>query len=277
MVNINMREFLIKYFVNLTSIITLVAGGVFLYDFYQDKEQEKRERLLLEAKYAKLVGTEDPAVITEKYTQLGSVYKDQLDMKLKAKESWKDLKTRKEERVKSISNALILKDKANPQNKIEVETIQVKDDLTGKIRMVTRASETNILENGQVHKTPIPIAGGTAYIDPKESLVYQESGFEFLPLNINMGVGGFVGPDGKAEAKPTLDITTIGYGKSKRDLDWKFLNLGVDYGNESKFGLHVQPASYRLFKDTLTNTYMGPGVSFGETGVSYYMGLSVGL
>ena len=53
-----------------------------------------------------------------------------------------------------------------------------------------------------------------------------------------------------------------GYGKSKNDLKFKFLDFGVDFGRSvNDLGVNFKPLMYRPL-DIFPNTYIGPGIGY---------------
>ncbi len=69
----------------------------------------------------------------------------------------------------------------------------------------------------------------------------------------------------------------MGYGYSKRDLDFKLLQLGVQHEKEDGAGLTFTPVLWRPLDDTLPNTYIGPGISVDKSGQNYFFGIQVGF
>ena len=107
---INWREYLAKYFTNLVSVVTLAGGVLFIYNYYQDKEQEKKERLLLEERYGKLIGSKEESKVLDYATQLATSYKEQAELAKDAKEAWRQLAKEREERIKSMSTTIVTVD-----------------------------------------------------------------------------------------------------------------------------------------------------------------------
>ena len=122
---------------------------------------------------------------------------------------------------------------------------------------------------------PMPISGGTAIIDPTEKLDPPQFFFWAPHLNggLNAGVesGGFY-------VRPSISFSVAGYGKTKNDLKWKFIQPGIAFDSDFRFfDLNIMPFSYRLFDSVITNTYVGPGVGWSERGMNYFLGLSLGF
>lgn len=180
--------------------------------------------------------------------------------------------------------------KKNYKFEVHVESVQLKDDLTGKIRVVSRAFLVP-LENGLAdkhrpdlkkwagEKYPLKITGGETVVDPQEPIISTNKTKGFVPFtfNLNGGFGVFGTAKGEIDTKAMVDTTFFGYGVSKRDLDWKFLNVGGNYSKTGGLGLHLSPFTYRPLPDTLTNTYVGPGAFVTQDISGYFLGLSVGF
>jgi len=173
---------------------------------------------------------------------------------------------------------------------IRVENVQLKDDLTGKIRVVTRAflipKENGLAEKRRPdlkkwkdEKYPLEVTGGEVIVDPMEPVVPRDPDPDFLlwVYNINVGFGLFGNENADMSTRVTLDTNLIGYGVSKRDLDWKFLHLGVHYSRADGVGWHIMPVSLRPFKNTLTNSYIGIGYYGDGIGDGYFLGFNTGL
>ena len=333
------KEYLAKYFTNLISVITLVLGVVFLFNFYTEKERQKQERLLLEERYGRLIETETPGKLLKDSYQLASIYKTQIDLEKEARQAWKELAIERGERIKLMGDVTVtLKDSVQKQSgpdyqfktpegtdgfilnelridgedsppigyimikddgmtfkknykfQIKIENVQLKDDLTGKIRVVSRAYMVP-LEAGLAEKRrpdfkdwtgeryPLAVTGGEVLIDPKEPLVpdFRKKDFIWWPMNLNVGFGVFSDTSGDTSAKLYADTNLFGYGFSKRDLDWKFLHLGVNYSDSRGVGANILPFTYRPIPGILVNTYVGPGYFLDSKGSGYFIGVNTGL
>lgn len=180
--------------------------------------------------------------------------------------------------------------KQNYKFEIRVENLQIKDDTTGKIRVVARAFlvplEDGLAEEKRTDfvkwkdkKYPLPIIGGETVVDPKEPLVPSNKipGFIWGTNNINAGFGLF-GRSNRVFSKFTIDTNFAGYGVSKQDLDWKLLQAGVNFSDVDGFGFHLLPFSYRPLKNVFTNTYIGPGGYMNvDNEFGYFLGLNIGF
>lgn len=71
-----------------------------------------------------------------------------------------------------------------------------------------------------------------------------------------------IGFNGGTELFPSLNMSFFSYGKTKGDMDWKFLTAGVG-GNADNFMMHLAPASYNLGKPLplIDNIFIGPYLS----------------
>jgi len=116
----------------------------------------------------------------------------------------------------------------------------------------------------------LDIVGGTALIDPTERNL-PKKGFHWWSPRFN---GGIHISD---QIIPSVGITLMGYGYSKRDLDFKFLQVGVQIDKRKDVGLNFTPVLWRPFDNTLPNTYIGPGVSIDKNGKNYFLGVSIGF
>lgn len=180
--------------------------------------------------------------------------------------------------------------KKNYKFEIHVESVQLKDDLTGKIRVVSRAFLVP-LENGlagdrrpdlkkwEGQKYPLTVTGGETVVDPQEPILPMNTKKGFVPwtMNVNGGFGLFGNNKGELDSRAMLDTNLFGYGYSKRDLDWKLLHLGIDYSAKGGLGLHLMPFSYRPVPRLFTNTYLGPGAFITPDAQGYFLGLNIGF
>lgn len=192
-----------------------------------------------------------------------------------------------------IGYVLVKKDgavaKKNYKFEIRVESVQLKDDLTGKIRVISRAFLVPLedglagerrpdLKKWKGEKYPLDVTGGEVIIDPLEPIVATNTVKRFIPWTLNLNAGfGFFGQDQNVDTKATFGVTMAGYGYNKQNLDWKFGTLGVNYSSTAGLGLHMTPIAYRPLSDILTNTYIGPGVFVTDKGYGYSVNLDIGL
>ena len=75
-----------------------------------------------------------------------------------------------------------------------------------------------------------------------------------LSLGVNIGNSAY----------PSLGLSWFSYGKTKRDMDWKFLNVGVGYNDD--FHVYLAPVEYNLGVPTpvIENLFIGPYVGIDE-------------
>lgn len=333
----SIKEYLAKYFTNVFSVLTLLGCLAFAYKWYHDVEYERTQREELEARYGRLVGTEESGEsLGEGLYQLRTKYLEKSKLEKKGHREWLSLQVAQEERLKSLQKTVLgfggstytqgkpdrvfhtlegtkgyemheirlqgadspplgyvmLKKDGTIQKKsyeiqIEVENARVKDDFTGKVRVVTKAylipqedglAPRNSEKSWKGEKIPLEIKGGILEIDPIEPLVPVITTKDFIwwTMNLNGGFGAF-GEDGEVVTRAILDVNLVGYGLSKRDLDWKFAHVGVNYSNEKGLGLHIMPFTYRPLPDILTNTYTGVGYYQDTFGKGYFLGLNIGF
>jgi hypothetical protein len=162
-------------------------------------------------------------------------------------------------------------------HQINVYTAVSRDESKGYYNIVSKADYTlksphlSLNEKNWMNVPyPLKIVGGTAFIDPTEPVQLSKR-FHLWSLTLN---GGFnVGSDLKAQ----VGVSLMGYGYSVRDLDWKFLQFGIDYSKENEYGIHLIPAMYRPFPSYLKNTYIGAGVGLDDRGYNPFLSLSVGF
>jgi hypothetical protein len=117
---------------------------------------------------------------------------------------------------------------------------------------------------------PLKISSGVTYIDPTEPNQLRKS-FSFWNPKFNANLN--LTPNGLA---PGAGLSVMSYGNSKNDADFKFLEFGVqDLSN--KFGLTISPVMWRPLSGIISNTYVGPGIYVQDSGISYYLGFTIGL
>lgn len=161
-------------------------------------------------------------------------------------------------------------------HQISVNTAISRDESTGYYNVLSKADfilkSPHLSQNGPNWlnvKYPLKIVGGTAVVDPTEPNAAEKGWHLWAPvLNGGMNIG-------LLDVKPALGVSLAGYGYSVRDLDWKFLQLGVDYTRQTGPGLHVIPVLYRPFPCFLRNTYLGIGVNL--PGYLPFASVSVGF
>lgn len=175
--------------------------------------------------------------------------------------------------------------KGNYPFEIHVDTLQTIDEASGQIKVYSKAFFV-AKEDGLAGKRrkdfkqwkdipyPLTITGGTALIDPTVARTDAQHFMLWAPhlsggLNVGLNSNGtFI--------RPSLDFSIAGYGRSRNDLDWKFVQLGVGVDTDfKKPDMHVIPFTYRPFPSILTNTYFGPGVGLSQDGLSYFLNTSV--
>ena len=180
--------------------------------------------------------------------------------------------------------------KKNYKFEIRVESVQIKDDLTGKVRVVSRAylvpqengladSRRPDLKKWTGEKYALHVTGGETVVDPQEPVMPEIKTQGWVPwaLNLNGGFGVFGAKGGDLDTKATIDTNLMGYGYSKRDLDWKLLQVGANYSKVGGLGFHFMPFSYRPLKSVFTNTYLGPGVYTTPDEHGYFVGINIGF
>lgn len=163
-------------------------------------------------------------------------------------------------------------------HQISVNTAISRNESTGYYDIVSKADY--ILKSPHLSQTgpnwmnvkyPLKIVGGSAFVDPTEPNSLEKRFHLWSPV-LNGGVT--LGLD----VRPALGVSLMGYGYSARDLDWKFLQFGVDYSKLNGGGFHFVPVLYRPFPSLLRNTYIGAGVGIdSRPGYNPFITLSVGF
>lgn len=92
-------------------------------------------------------------------------------------------------------------------------------------------------------------------------------------FNPRIGVSSVVGD----EVYPNLGISLFSYGRTKRDMDWRFLEIGVG-GTTDTLYFGASPASYNIgnMLPLIENVFMGPYIGLSDsTETIYGVGFSV--
>lgn len=78
-------------------------------------------------------------------------------------------------------------------------------------------------------------------------------------FNTRLGFSGFVGSE---VIYPGVDISLFSYGRTKRDLDWRFASFGLGGANDEIYG-YFSPIQYNIgnFVPLVENMYIGPFIS----------------
>lgn len=163
-------------------------------------------------------------------------------------------------------------------HELSVNTAVSRDEGSGRYDIVSKADfilrSPSLNTNGEKnwYKVPYPltITGGKAFVDPTEPNQLKPK-FHWWAPHLNMSI------DFNREISPGLGVSLAGYGVTKNDLDWRFVNLGAHYNETDGVEATLVPAMYRPFSNILSNTYIGPGIQFGDNGIGYFLGLQVGL
>jgi len=128
--------------------------------------------------------------------------------------------------------------------------------------MFNRYVELNI-ENNQMKETkgykyPLKITK----LDWAKS---EKNDKSFYLWNPRLGIGGLATND---FAAPKLDISLSSYGKTKRDMDWRFIALGVGYSNyesdNKDFIFEFSPAQWNFGNvvPLIENAFIGPSIGW---------------
>ncbi len=160
---------------------------------------------------------------------------------------------------------------------IDVKTAISRDESSGRYSILSKADY--ILKSPHFMKPgsknwfnkpyPLNIIGGTATIDPTEKN-HLSKRFHLWAPNFNLGIDFIPDPS------PSLGVSFAGYGYTPGDLDWKFLQIGMNYFSE-RIGFHFIPVLYRPIPGILRNTYIGPGIGSIGSIPTFLLGINVGL
>ena len=88
---------------------------------------------------------------------------------------------------------------------------------------------------------------------------------------------GFTGIFNTEDFYPAIDLSLLSYGRTKRDMDWRFLDLSIGGTSEMMY-IGVTPVSYNLgnFMRFIENTFVGPTISIDED-LEYKYGISLSV
>lgn len=97
-----------------------------------------------------------------------------------------------------------------------------------------------------------------------------------LSLNLDFGIGNF-DTDNNKYLYPGISFSTSGYGETKDDLDWKFIEFGISSNGDFTY-FKFSPVSYNVGDDLplTSNLWLGPFVGYStDSKIIYGVGLSV--
>lgn len=100
---------------------------------------------------------------------------------------------------------------------------------------------------------------------------YEERSFMWNP---RLGFASLLTTD---DAFPALDLSLFSYGRTKRDMDWRFLSFGFGGNKNDIYGL-IKPIEYNIgnFIPLVENMFIGPAIVFDTEGrKSYGGGISI--
>ena len=86
----------------------------------------------------------------------------------------------------------------------------------------------------------------------------KEKGFDW---NLRLGFGGVLT---LTDVFSGLDLSLASYGRTKRDIDWRFISLGIG-GNTSVLYGYFKPVEYNIgnFIPIVKNLFAGPLIGMG--------------
>lgn len=282
--------------------------------------------------HTELIGQKESYEQLSKHTaKLETDYRNQKDLAAKAKREWEEVRRKKDERIKLLSDAtyligrhvekqngpdyyfetkratrnyvlnelrlagqsspplgyvLIKNDgrtyKRNYKIEINVKNLQTVDENTGRIRVYSKAflvskESSPLAKRVDGYKDwkdipfPLEITGGEAIVDPTVRNQLAPKFHWWAPhLNANINFAG-------GEPAPGAGVSIAGYGPTKNDLSFRFLQLGAHYNDELGVQGTLTPVLWRPLPSIFSNTYIGPGMTFKDDGIGYFMGVQVGL
>jgi len=99
-----------------------------------------------------------------------------------------------------------------------------------------------------------------------------------INFTVDFGIGGFdvAGKDG-LPIVPGISVSVSGYGRTKRDLDWKFIELGIASTGDDTY-LRFSPFSWNIGNvlPLVSNSFIGPFVGFSTEGETMFgVGISI--
>lgn len=159
---------------------------------------------------------------------------------------------------------------------IDVKTAVLRDEANGVYNIATKAdfvlkSPSLTTDTAWFNKPyPLKIVGGTAVVDPTEPIVQATKKFFIWAPTLNGNINLYTDT-----INPGIGASFMGYGYSVRDLDFKFLQVGVEYGDS--VGFNFMPVLYRPLPGILKNTYIGPGITFNSSELKYFLGVNIGF
>jgi hypothetical protein len=164
-------------------------------------------------------------------------------------------------------------------HKLEVKTAVSRNESSGRYSIISRADfvlrSPSLNLNGEKNwfgkPYPLKIVGGTALIDPTEPNALKKKFHLWAPhINANLNFKNF------DQVEPGIGASLMGYGYTKNDLDYRFLQVGMQM-NDRNLEATLTPVMWRPFSSLLSNTYIGPGVSHDGNSFGYFLGFHVGL
>jgi len=141
-------------------------------------------------------------------------------------------------------------------------------------------TQVKVSSNGEEVVVPVDSA---QYVEK-----YPEASFMFNP-RLYFGVDGGVMAsrisgtpvDSVGEVTPNMHVALFSHGKTKLDMNWTFLGIGVGYETQNQsVGFLISPVNYNIGKPLplVENVFLGPTISLDVKGqVSVLLGIRVGL
>jgi len=133
---------------------------------------------------------------------------------------------------------------------------------------------TNVVETYFTNAFVKSSKGKKYYFDSKVAWAKREKKDKKFSINFRLGFGVNIST---SEVFPGLDLSLFSYGRTRRDLDYRFITLGIGGTSESIYG-YFKPVEYNIgnFIPLVENMFIGPMIGVDtNTEVVYGGGLSV--
>jgi len=169
---------------------------------------------------------------------------------------------------------------------IQIETAIAVDPKSGKVEVFSKGyyvlREPSLADtdpsSGKTSwkdvRYPLNITGGSLVYSPGAPPAAASYPSRFLVApHLNAGVFAALTTDQGVEEGAHVDVTWLGYGRTKNDLDFKFVGLGTDF-NKNYGDVSFVPVSYRVpFIPLISNLWVSPTIGLDVGGKAF--GLTV--
>lgn len=175
----------------------------------------------------------------------------------------------------------------NYRFEVKVEELQTIDETSGRVKVYAKAfyivkqaglagrKDKQNLKNWQDIPYSLPINDGTVIVDP--TIAAHDTKDHFIWWAPRFGLGLNTWADATSfKIGPNVTFSPVGYGKSKNDLKFKFVDVGVGFGKTREdLDVNAKPIMYRPIS-IFPNTYVGPGIGYDlDQKIKLFMSLEV--